>query len=201
MAILLLITGVLSRFSISLPYNLHMIPFWSALVLLGYTCRQLKAFDRLEGAAAWICGTVASVVSIGLAVYFNYGTNLFRGTFEEPEVPVMVFLFAVGFGSIWGVSVICKQIEDMGINVGKLAFLGSHSIYLYMYHVFVAWLICEFTGFSMRYDPEEVTVLTFEKSLLLAIVTISISILISVLAIDKTKETKVKKAFQADWEN
>ena len=141
MAVLLCITGVLSHFSIASPYNLHFLPFWAALVLLGYTCKLLRVFDRLKGMAAWISGVLAAVAS--------------------------------------------KQIEDIGVNVSKLAFLGSYSIYLYMYHVFIAWLICRFTGFSMRYDPETVTTLTLEKSILLALVSIVISILISVLAADK----------------
>ena len=199
MAVLLLISGVLSYFSIDLPYNLHLTPFWAALVLLGYTCKVLKVFDRLQGMTAWVSGALAAVISISVVVSLGYGTNLFRGTFEEPVVPVMIFLFINGFISIWGVSMVCKQIEDIGVNVSKLAFLGSHSIYLYMYHVFIAWLICSFTGFSMRYDPETMTVSTLEKSILLSLVSIVISILISVLAADKGNEIKVKRVFMADW--
>lgn len=199
MAVLLFISGVLSFLSIDLPYNLQLTPFWAALVLLGYTCKQLMVFDRLKGMAAWVSGVLAAVLSIAVIVSLGYGTNLFRGTFEEPVVPVMIFLYINGFISIWGVSMVARQIEDIGVNVSKLAFLGSHSIYLYMYHVFIAWLICRFTGFSMRYDPETVTVLTFEKSILLALVSIIISILISVLAADKGKDIKVKRIFMADW--
>ena len=199
MAVLLFISGALSYFSINLPYNLQMIPFWAALVLLGYTCKLLKVFDRLKGMAAWILGALAAVISISVIVSLGYGTNLFRGIFDEPVVWVMIFLFINGFISIWGVSMVSKQIEDIGVNVSKIAFLGSHSIYLYMYHVFIAWLICSFTGFSMRYDPETMTVSTLEKSILLSLVSIVISILISVLAADKGNEIKVKRVFMADW--
>ncbi len=189
-AVLLFITGILSHFSISLPYNLQIIPFWTALVLLGHICRRLKVFDRLSGMAAWVLGVIAAAGSTAVAVYFGYGTKLFRGTIEEPQVLIMLLLFVNGFFCIWGVSMVCKQIEDKGVNISKIAFLGSHSIYLYMYHVFVAWVICCITGFSMRYDPKTMTALTFERSLLLAIVSIIISILISVLAayIEKKKK-------------
>ncbi|MBQ9607308.1 MAG: acyltransferase family protein [Lachnospiraceae bacterium] len=200
MVVLLFITGTLSFLSIDLPYNLQLIPFWAALVLLGYTCKLLMVFDRLKGMTAWVSGTLIAVISISVIVSLGYGTNLFRGTFEEPVIPVMIFLYINGFISIWGVSMVCKQIEDIGVNVSKIAFFGSHSIYLYMYHVFIAWLICRFTGFSMRYDPETVTVLTFEKSILLSLVSVTISILISVLAADKGKDIKVKRIFMADWE-
>ena len=140
--------------------------------------------------AAWILGVIAAAGSTAVAVYFGYGTKLFRGTIEEPQVLIMLLLFVNGFFCIWGVSMVCKQIEDKGVNISKIAFLGSHSIYLYMYHVFVAWVICCITGFSMRYDPKTMTALTFERSLLLAIVSIIISILISVLAayIEKKKK-------------
>ena len=189
-AVLLFITGILSHFSISLPYNLQIIPFWTALVLLGHICRRLKVFDRVSGLVAWILGVIAAAGSTAVAVYFGYGTKLFRGTIEEPQVLIMLLLFVNGFFCIWGVSMVCKQIEDKGVNISKIAFLGSHSIYLYMYHVFVAWVICCITGFSMRYDPKTMTALTFERSLLLAIVSIIISILISVLAayIEKKKK-------------
>ena len=46
--------------SISLPYNLQVIPFWTALVLLGHICRRLKVFDRLSGMAAWVLGVIAA---------------------------------------------------------------------------------------------------------------------------------------------
>ena len=179
--LLLLITGILRAFTISLPYNLQIVPFYASFLILGYICRKQAVFDKFSGAKAWIIGILISVLTLGFSAYFGYGTNLFRGTFEEPEPLIMVFEFALGTACILGLSVLCKQFEDTGINVDSLAYLGSHSIYLYMYHVFIAWIICRFTGFSMRYDPETMTVDTFEKSLLLAIVSIAISIAISVM--------------------
>lgn len=34
-ALLIAVTGVLRAFSISLPYNLQLVPFWTAILLLG----------------------------------------------------------------------------------------------------------------------------------------------------------------------
>ena len=187
--VLLCITGILRYNSVMLPYNLQLIPFWAALVLIGYTFKMLNVFDKLQGNSSLSVGILSTVISIGASVYLAYGTNLFRGTFDEPEVLTMIVVFVLGVLSIYGVSLVCKYIEDTNINVDKFAYLGSHSIYLYLYHVFVAWLICQITGFSMRYDPENMTNGILAKSIILAIVSIGLSILISVAA-DKLKRRK-----------
>ena len=168
-AALLTVTGVLRAFGISLPYNLQMIPYWTAIILLGQIARNVNIFDKLSGAAAWVTGIVSAVVPIGIAAYFTLGAKMFRGEF-----------------------LVCKQIEDSGVKVDKPAYLGSHSIYLYMYHVFIAWAIGMMTGFSIRYDPKNVTGEQLAVSLLLAVVSITVSILIGICA-DKIKSKKAAK--------
>lgn len=79
--------------------------------------------------------------------------------------------------------------EDSEINISKIAYFGSHSIFIYMYHYFIAWLISMFTGFSIRYDENNVTASTLSISIVLAIVSIALSILISVV-FDKIKLKK-----------
>ena len=117
---------------------------------------------------------------------------MFRGEFDKPEPLMMIAVFLLGFIGTYGVSLVCKQLEDSGVKVDKFAYLGSHSIYLYMYHVFVAWIICMITGFSMRYDPKTVTGEQLAISIVLAVVSIVISILISICA-DKIKSRKAAK--------
>lgn len=190
--VLLASTGVLRFFEISLPYNLQLIPYWTAIILLGQIGRTVKIFDKLSGAAAWITGIAASVIPIGIAAYFSLGAKMFRGEFDKPEPLMMIAVFLLGFIETYGVSLVCKQLEDSGVKVDKFAYLGSHSIYLYMYHVFVAWIICMITGFSMRYDPKTVTGEQLAISILLTAVSISISILISICA-DKIKAGKAAK--------
>ena len=190
--VLLAATGVLRHFEISLPYNLQLIPYWTSLVLLGQIGRTVKIFDKLSGAAAWITGIFASVIPIGIASYLMPGAKMFRGEFDKPEPLFMIVVFSLGIVGTYGVSLICKQIEDSGVKVDKFAYLGSHSLYLYMYHVFIAWIICMITGFSMRYDPEKVTGEQLAISIVLAVVTIIITILISICA-DKIKARKTAK--------
>lgn len=114
--VLLAATGALRFFGISLPYNLQLIPYWTAIILLGQIGRTIKIFDKLSGVAAWVTGIVTSVVSIG----------------------------------------------------------------------------CMITGFSMRYDPENVTGEQLAISVVLAVVSIALSILISVCA-DKIKSKRAIK--------
>ena len=191
-AALLTVTGVLRAFGISLPYNLQMIPYWTAIILLGQIARNVNIFDKLSGAAAWVTGIVSAVVPIGIAAYFTLGAKMFRGEFDKPEPVMMIVVFLLGCIGTYGVTLVCKQIEDSGVKVDKPAYLGSHSIYLYMYHVFIAWIICMITGFSMRYDPENVTGEQLAISIVLAIVSIALSILISVCA-DKIKSKRAVK--------
>lgn len=187
--VLLAITGVLRYFEISLPYNLQLIPYWTSIILLGQIGKTIKINDKLSGAAAWITGIIASVIPIGIVSYFALGMKMFRGEFDKPEPLMMIALFLLGAVGTYGVSTVCKQIEDSGAKVGKLAYLGSHSIYLYMYHMFIAWIISMITGFSLRYDPKEVTGEQIAISLLIAAVSIAVSILISICA-DKIKNKK-----------
>ena len=153
-----------------------------------------QIFDRLSGAKAWTCGVLISMVTCGIGVYTGYGTTLFRGTFDEPEVLTMLVMFVNGILCIYGVSLLCKGAEDKGLNVDKLAYLGSHSVYLFLYHVYIAWMICQFTGFSMRYDPETLTAAIFAKSVLLAVASIILSILVSIGA-DRFRDTKYSFLF------
>lgn len=187
--LLLAATGVLRYFEISLPYNLQLIPYWTSIILLGQIGKNIKINDKLSGAAAWITGIVASVIPIGIAAYFRLGMKMFRGEFDKPEPLMMIALFLLGAVGTYGVSTICKQIEDNGVKVGKFAYLGSHSIYLYMYHMFIAWIISMITGFSLRYDPKTVTGEQIAISLLIAAVSIAVSILISICA-DKIKNKR-----------
>ncbi len=179
-AVMLAAVGILRGCSISLPYNLQLIPFWSAIMLAGAVGREREIFARLKGASAWLVGAIVTVASVGVAAFLGWGKNLFRGAFDEPEPVTMLILFCLGCVSVWAISVLCRQIEEAGIRVDKMAYLGSHSIYIYMYHYFIAWLICMVTGFSMRYDEQDVAADVLVKSFILAAVSIALSVLISV---------------------
>ena len=54
------------------------------------------------------------------------------------------------------------------MRVGELCWLGSHSLLIYLYHMFYAWIICVVTGFSLKYQAP-VTTGVLVKSLLLTI--------------------------------
>ncbi len=197
--VMLLITGVLRGFEISLPYNLQLIPFWTAFLLMGSAGREWSIFTRLKGWKAWVTGALLSAVGIGASIYLGLGKNLFRGQFDKPEVITMIIIFVLGNVTVWGMSVLCKQIEDTGIRVDELAYLGSHSIFIYMYHYFIAWVISMFTGFSLKYDADNVTAEKLAISIVLAIVSIALSIVISICS-DKFKKNKRERKEKSEKE-
>ncbi len=197
--IMLAITGVLRGFAISLPYNIQLIPFWTAVMLMGSIAKEGDLFARLKGKAAWITGVIVTVVGCGVSIYLEWGSKLYRGQFDKPEVVSMIVLFVLGNVTVWGISVLCKQIEDTGIKVDKLAYLGSHSIFIYMYHYFIAWLISMITGFSLTYKENNVTLGDLAISIVIAIVSIALSIVISVCA-DKIKKHRKEKKIESTSE-
>lgn len=180
--IMLAITGLLRGFAISLPYNLQLIPFWTAIMLMGSVFKELNVFDKIKGLSAYLIGAGMFILGIGISVYLKWGINLFRGEFDEPEIVTMLVLFCLGILTTWGISMICKQMEDSEINISKIAYIGSHAIFIYMYHYFIAWMIAMFTGFSIRYDVSNMTAGTLPISIVIAVVSIALSILIGVVS-------------------
>ena len=107
--------------------------------------------------------------------------NLFRGAFAENEVVSMLLCIISSLLIIWGLGMIFKKIEQAGARVTELAWLGSHSLLIYLYHMFFAWIISIITGFSLRY-PEEVDGAFLWKTILLAAVCLVLCILRYVFA-------------------
>lgn len=152
-------TAALRYFDISLPYNLQIVPFWTAIMLLGAFAGHQKLFDieglSGSGAKEWICALVALAGGIGLLMWKEPCANLFRGTFaaepqNEPMAVVLCVVASLLF--IWGVGEVCKLVELAGMRVQELSWLGSHSLIVYLYHMFFAWIVCTITGFSMKYE-------------------------------------------------
>ena len=82
---------------------------------------------------------------------------------------------------IYGVSVLFKRIEVAGVRVKELSWLGAHSLTFYLYHMFIAWIICQITGFSVIYkEPIEPKTVVF--SFILMAVCLIICILRDVIA-------------------
>lgn len=194
--LLLAITGVLRYFDISLIYNIQLTPFFAAILLLGAVAKQHGFFEvpSLTGAKGYAVSILVMAVGIGVSVYFKYGSNMFRGTFDVPEVVSMLVIFVTGFMATWGMGYFFHLIEGTGIRVKELAYLGSHSIFLYIYHMFFAWIICNITGFTLKYDPEtmEFTTTLVLKSLGIALGAIVLSLLCSIIS-DKIKSRKKDK--------
>ena len=182
--LLLATSGILRFFQVSLPYNLQLVPFWTACMLLGAIAREKDLFNMsfMKGAKGWIVSIISIVIGVGVCARFNLGMNLFRGTFDPPIEPLtMVVLLLCAVISTWGIGNFCRLLEQTGMRVNELAWLGSHSLYIYLFHMFYAWIISVITGFSLQYG-DSVTAKTVAISLLVGLVSIGCSVLTAIAA-------------------
>ncbi len=181
-AALFAVTGILRGFAIDLPYNLQLVPFWTAFMLLGALAGNFCLFEieALQGKKEWLFGLIALAGGVAIALVFPANSNIFRGSFAENEVLSMLLSIVASILGVWGLGILCKKIEAKGIRVKELAWLGSHSLLIYLYHMFFAWIISIITGFSVMY-PEEPDVKTLLLSILMTVACFTLCILRYVL--------------------
>ena len=197
-AVLFAVTGVLRAFAVSLPYNLQLVPFWTAFMLLGSLAQYNSAFELkwVSGAKGWIISIIALAAGVTISMLKEPCANLFRGAFPEIEVVSMLLIIASSLLFIWGLGNICRLTETSGIRVKELSWLGSHSLLIYLFHMFFAWIICIITGFSLSFK-ETVSFEVVLQSLLLGVVVLALCIVLNII-VDKLKakleEHKLKKS-------
>ena len=188
-ALLLAVSGVLRGFGISLPYNILLVPFWTAVMLSGYVLKDWRLLepDFMNGGIGWVAGIAAVVAAIGANTFLGYGTNLFRGTFDAVEPVSMLVIFALGLVGSWGLACLCIKIERAGARVKELAWVGSHSLTLYLYHMLYYWLLCILTGYPMFYDPKTASGAMLIKSLLMILAVTGLGVLTAIVS-DRMKQ-------------
>ena len=127
-----------------------------------------------------------------ICAFHEPDVNMFRGTFNEIEVVSMILTTVSSLLLIYGVSVLFKRIEVAGVRVKELSWLGAHSLTFYLYHMFIAWIICQITGFSVIYkEPIEPKTVVF--SFILMAVCLIICILRDVIADKISKKIAQRK--------
>ena len=182
-ATLFAVTGICLHFGVVLPYNLQLIPYWTAFLLLGafFGQNRLLELESLSRGARWGAGICLLAAGIVVSIVKEPSPNQFRGSFGENEVMSMLLCIVTAILIIWGAGIVCVLIETAGVRVKELAWLGSHSLLIYLYHMFFAWIICAITGFSVRYeDPSPAGVIA--KSLILTLMCLGLGILINILS-------------------
>jgi fucose 4-O-acetylase-like acetyltransferase len=170
-AVLFAVTGVLRGFGISLPYTIQMVPFWTAFMLLGAFAGQYRLFENesLTGAKEMVLSVLSLAGGVVISILKAPNPDLFRGTFAENEVISMLLCILASLLFIWGLGTVFKRLEKSGARVSELAWLGSHSLLIYLYHMFFAWIISIITGFSLRYPEEADGAFIFKTVLLMAV--------------------------------
>lgn len=180
-------TGIMVACGVNLPYNLHLIPFWTAFMLLGALAGQMKMIEEppVSGAKGWGIAILSLAAGVAVCMLKEPSINLYRGSFGGNEAVQMLLCIAGTLLVIFGLAMICRLAEGAGARVKELAWLGSHSLTVYLWHMFFAWIISMITGFSTRY-PEEVDAGLVAKSLLLTLVCLGLAVLLAI-AQDKIK--------------
>ena len=154
--LLFAVTGVLRAFAVSLPYNLQLIPFWTAFMLLGAWAGKEKVFDRVAGSGAkgWVLSLLTLGAGVTVSMLHTPVANLYRGTFADNEVVSMLLCICASVFITFGLTSLCRLVEQAGVRVQELSWLGSNSLIVYLYHMFFAWIISTVTGFSLKYPAD-----------------------------------------------
>ena len=182
------LTGICQHFSLSLPYNIQMVPYWTAFMILGAYAGQLNLakLPPLSTGASSAVGILLVAVGVVVTMLKAPAVNLFRGSFGENEVLSMILCIVAAVPFSFGIGILFARIEEAGVRLKEIAWLGSHSLFLYLFHMFFAWIISVITGFSVQYkDP--VTAGVIAGSVLLTVVCVALCILRGMLD-DKLKQ-------------
>ena len=150
--LLFALTGVCVGLHFTLPYNLHMVPYWTSFMILGAFVgnRKLIELPSLERGPKYAIAVTLLVASITIALLKAPALNQFRGSFGgENEVVSMLLCIASALPFIAGIGMLFQQLEQDGIRFNEAAWLGVHSSTFYLFHMFYAWLFGILFGFSV----------------------------------------------------
>lgn len=188
--VLFALTGVCQYFSLSLPYNIQLVPFWTAFMIIGAYAGQkdLSQLPKLSKGASWILSVILVAGGIVIAMLKSPSTHLYRGSFGENEVLSMLLCIVAALLFCWGIGMLFALIEKSGVRLKEIAWLGSHSLYLYIFHMFFAWIVCVLTGFSVMYE-KTVDSSVLAGSFIVSAISIALCILTGLLS-DKLKAKK-----------
>ena len=185
-------TGIMKALNVDLPYNMQLVPFWTAFILLGAMAGQMKLIENppVTGAKGWGVSLLSLAAGVTVCMLKEPNVNMFRGSFGGNEVVSMLLCITASVLVIFGLAMAFRLAEGAGVRMKELAWVGSHSLTFYLWHMFFAWIICNITGFSTRYPAEPEAGLV-AKSLLLAFACMGLCTLCAIIE-DRLKARKKK---------
>ena len=168
--LLFALTGVLCALKVDLPYNIQIVPFWTAFMVLGAFAGKYNLFEpqKLSSGAKWGVSIVCLSAGIATSLLKPAIPNLFRGSFGDNPISAMVLSILASILLIWGLCELFILIEQAGVRTKELSWLGSNSLVFYIYHMFFAWIFCTITGFSTQYQEPSSTKVLMQSLLLVA---------------------------------
>jgi fucose 4-O-acetylase-like acetyltransferase len=147
---------------------------------------KLIECDSFSKGFRWAAGLAALAAGIVIRMVKEPSFNQFRGSFGgSNEVVTMLLCLVTAILVVWGLSEVFLLAEEAGLRLREVAWLGSHSLLIYLYHMFFAWIISVITGFSIFYE-ETVPGKTVFLSFLLTLACLALGILRNVVE-DKIK--------------
>lgn len=193
-------SGVMKALQVDLPYNIQLIPFWSAFILLGAMAGQHKLIENppVTGAAGWITGVVLLAGGIAVSLLKEPSTNLFRGSFGGNEPVQMLLIIAETVLAVSGLTLLFRLAENAGLRMKEFAWLGVHSLIIFLGHMFVAWIISGITGFPLKYkEPVEAGVVAGSVWVCLGSLTVTVLWALLLDRIKKAREAAKEKEKEA----
>ena len=150
---LIVVEAVLLRFNVTLPYNIQNTPYFAMLLLFGAFLRRTEFFSMFETrfsvTAEWVAGIILFIAGIIVSMYVEPAGNLFRGVFGQNQITAMLGITAASFLLLCGLGILMRRLELLGVRIKELCYLGENSLYIYIFHVFFAFFICNLTGIPL----------------------------------------------------
>lgn len=153
MLVLIAAEAALIHFEIVLPYNIQNTPYYAMLLLMGAYLHKIDLFAYFEKKGSviieCIIGTAALLISVVLGLQSEPLDNLFRGYFGEEPIQNMLVVTAAAFFLICGLGILMRRLELSGVKMKALSYMGEHSLHIFIYHMFFAYFISQFTGIAL----------------------------------------------------
>ena len=111
--------------------------------------KKLTELPLLYEKTKFMLAVLLMIIGAVIAFLKVPSLNQFRGSFGENELLSMFLCIAAAVPFVFGIGILFALIESKGLGMDKLAWLGSHSLIIYLFHMFFAWIICTVTGFSV----------------------------------------------------
>ena len=110
----------------------------------------------------------------------------------------MLLIIAETVLAVSGLTLLFRLAENAGLRMKEFAWLGVHSLIIFLGHMFVAWIISGITGFPLKYkEPVEAGVVAGSVWVCLGSLTVTVLWALLLDRIKKAREAAKEKEKEA----